>query len=98
MSKVLVAYATKTGCTAGVADKVGETLSGMGHEVDVASVLETPDPSGYDAVIVGSGIRIGSWHGSARQWTAGNADVLKEIARCVLHHVHDHGRRAREGR
>ena len=28
-------------------------------------------------MIVGSGVRAGQWHGSAKRWVEGNADVLK---------------------
>lgn len=74
--KVLVAYATKSGCTAGVAEAVGMTLAGHDMSVDVVPVEDAGDPSVYDAVIVGSGVRAGSWHGAAREWVTANAEVL----------------------
>jgi menaquinone-dependent protoporphyrinogen oxidase len=77
MSKILVAYATKTGCTAGIAEKIGETLAATGATVDVKSVKDRPDPAGYDAVLVGSGARMGKWHGSASKWVQANAPALK---------------------
>jgi menaquinone-dependent protoporphyrinogen oxidase len=79
MSSVLVAYATKTGCTKGVAEKIGETLSTDGFEVDVVSVKDSPVPSGYEAVIVGSGARAGGWHGPAKKWVSKNAGELKSM-------------------
>jgi len=33
--------------------------------------------AGYDAVLVGSGVRAGSWHKNVKQWVAENADALK---------------------
>jgi len=77
MSKVLVVYATKSGCTTGVAERIGATLVGRGVEADVVAASEAGDPAGYDAVIVGSGVRAGTWHESARIWTQGHADALK---------------------
>ena len=77
MSRILVAYATKTGCTQGIAEAIGKTLTSNGFNVDVTSVKDKPSPAGYDGVIVGSGARIGSWHGMAKKWVSANADTLK---------------------
>ena len=38
---------------------------------------EAPDPSAYDAVVVGSGVRVGSWHEPAKEWVTANAEALK---------------------
>ena len=77
MSKVLVVYGTKTGCTAGIAETIGETLRAGGVETDVARAEDKPDPAGYDAVIVGSGVRAGLWHAPVKQWLMGHAAELK---------------------
>ena len=77
MSKVLVVYGTKSGCTAGVAERIGSALATAGVSVDVAPAEEKPDPAGYDGVIVGSGIRVGQWHAATKEWVAENADALK---------------------
>lgn len=77
MSKVLVVYATKTGCTQGIAEKIGSTLSETGAVVDVKSIDDMADAGGYDAYVVGSGVRVGSWHGSAKSWVTANADLLR---------------------
>ncbi|HEY3317124.1 MAG TPA: flavodoxin domain-containing protein [Coriobacteriia bacterium] len=77
MSKVLVAYATGSGCTAGVAEKIGATLASKGIEVDVVPVDSKSEPAGYDAVVAGSGVRAGSWHPRAKKWVARNASALK---------------------
>ncbi len=77
MSKVLVVYGTKSGCTAGVAARIGETLAEEGLTVEVVPAEDRPDPSGYDAVVVGSGIRVAQWHGAAKEWVLDNAAALK---------------------
>lgn len=77
MRSVLVVYGTKSGCTAGVAEKIGETLAQAGARVDVRPVAEKPDAAAYDAVVVGSGVRMGQWHEPVRAWVTANADVLK---------------------
>lgn len=77
MSKVLVVYGTKSGCTAGVAERIGEALTAEGLTVDVAPAEDGPDPAGYDGVVVGSGVRVGQWHSATKEWFAENADALK---------------------
>jgi menaquinone-dependent protoporphyrinogen oxidase len=79
MNKVLVVYATKSGCTTDVAKKVGDTLAEHGASVDVVPAEKAGGVAGYDAVVVGSGVRMGQWHESARNWVAANADALKAL-------------------
>lgn len=75
--KALVVYGTKSGCTTGIAERIGSTLAERGMTVDVRPVEKAGDPGAYDAVIVGSGIRVGSWHAPVKEWVAANADTLK---------------------
>lgn len=75
--KVLVVYGTKSGCTAGVAEQIGRTLAEKGLSVDVASADDAAEADGHDAVVVGSGVRAGTWHQAARTWVADNATALK---------------------
>jgi len=77
MSKVLVTYHSGTGCTAGVADRIGATLAANGMRVDVAPMDSDPDPRPYDAVVAGSGVRAGGWHPRARKWMSRNAAAVK---------------------
>lgn len=78
MSTVLVVYGTKSGCTAGIAERIGVALGELGIAAEVKPAQDKPDPSAYDAVIVGSGVRAGSWHASAKKWLAANAAVLRD--------------------
>lgn len=59
--RILVTYATKAGSTAEIAAKIGEHLSARGFAVDVINVKSKPDPKDYQAVILGSCIRMGGW-------------------------------------
>ena len=78
MSKVLVVYGTGTGCTAGVAERIGKAMAAKGASVEVVPAKSAPDPSGYDAVLVGSGIRAGNWHAPVKEWVVKNAESLKD--------------------
>jgi len=77
MSKALVVYGTGTGCTAEIAERIGATLAASGATVEVVPAKGAPVPAGYDAVLVGSGIRAGSWHQPVKEWVAKNAAALK---------------------
>ncbi len=77
--KALVVYGTKSGCTEGIAKRIAETLAAAGATVDVRPAAEAGSPDGYDVVIVGSGVRVGTWHEAARTWVEANAGALKAM-------------------
>lgn len=77
--RAFVAYGTRSGCTTRIAERIGETLDQVGIQADVAAAKDAGSPAGYDLVIVGSGVRVGNWHASARTWVTEHADSLKEI-------------------
>jgi menaquinone-dependent protoporphyrinogen oxidase len=74
---MLVCYASGTGCTKGVAERIAETLASTGARVDVAPMKSNPDLSAYDAIVAGSGVRAGAWHPVAKKWLTRNAPALK---------------------
>ncbi len=78
MSKVLVVYGSGSGCTSGIAEQIGATLAELGATADVKPASDKPAASGYDAVIVGSGVRAGTWHAPVREWVKTNAAALQE--------------------
>jgi menaquinone-dependent protoporphyrinogen oxidase len=59
--KILVAYASQAGSTAGVAEAVGKTLTEGGFQVDVRPMKEVTDLSPYRAVVAGSAIHGSKW-------------------------------------
>jgi len=77
MNSVLVVYGTKTGCTQDIAEHIGTVFADLGVRADIRSVSDKPEPSAYDAVIVGSGVRAGAWHRAVRGWVAANAEALQ---------------------
>lgn len=58
---VLVAYASKYGATAEIAQKLGEVLRNAGLEVGVFPADQVRDVKPYDAVVLGSAVYAGSW-------------------------------------
>jgi menaquinone-dependent protoporphyrinogen oxidase len=59
--KVLVAAASRHGATQEIAEAIGRALDAEGMHPSVAAVAEAGDPTGYDAVIVGSAVYMGHW-------------------------------------
>lgn len=81
-NKVLVAFASKTGAAEGYASTIAGVLRKHGHEVDIWDLrkMGKPDPSKYDAVVVGSGIRIGRWYGPAKRLLKHKAMAGRPVA------------------
>ena len=61
MPKALVVHASRHGATAGIAERIAETLRTSGVEAVVAKAADLPDPFGFDACVVGAGVYMGSW-------------------------------------
>ena len=78
MSKVLVAYASKSGSTAEVAEFMGEALREAGATVDVKPITAVRDMAGYDVAFVGSAIRVGRWLGDAVKFVEEHKDDLNK--------------------
>src|SRR4030042_1357710 len=57
---ILVAYATRAGSTAEVADAIGKKLAQKGAMVDVKHLKNVQTLNGYQAVVLGSAIRRGA--------------------------------------
>jgi menaquinone-dependent protoporphyrinogen oxidase len=60
MAKVLVVYASRHGGTRGIAERIGDVLRAEGLEADVVAA-DHAEVGNTDAVIVGSGVYMGSW-------------------------------------
>ena len=82
--KVLVAYATRTGSTEGVARAVAETLEGGGFEVDLRPVADVGGLSPYAAVVLGSAIRAGRPLSEAVRFARSNRAELAGLPAAVF--------------
>jgi menaquinone-dependent protoporphyrinogen oxidase len=78
-NKVLIVYASRAGSTGEVAKAVGQTLSEAGASVDVRSVADENDLNNYEAVIVGSAIRMGRWLPEAVDFVKKHHDKLSRV-------------------
>ena len=76
--QVLVAYGTKYGATAGIAEKIGEVLREASLQADVLPADQVGDLAPYSAVVLGSAVYIASWRKEARAFLKANVKALAE--------------------
>ena len=78
--RILVAYASQAGSTAGVAEAIGRELAngGMYPRVDVRPMSEVTELSSYRAVIAGSAIHGSKWLPGAMQFVQQNQAELRQ--------------------
>jgi len=74
--RVLVAYGTKNGATAGIAETIGAALDREGIAVDVQPAGQVRSVDGYDAVVLGGALYAGRWHRDARRFVRRYAGEL----------------------
>ena len=82
--KILITYATKAGSTVEIAAFIGETLSKRGFAVDIKPVSEKPALDGYQAVLMGSAIRMGSWLPEAVDFVRQNQAALNQLPTSIF--------------
>jgi menaquinone-dependent protoporphyrinogen oxidase len=75
---VLVAYASKRGSTAEIAETVAATLrrEGLGVCLERCEDVESLDP--YDAIIIGSAVYMKRWRGDARHFLKKHRKSLRQ--------------------
>ena len=76
--RVLVAYASKYGATAEIAERIGQVISESGLSTDVLSVEKVNDLAHYKAVVLGSAVYMGRWRREAARFLKTNEKVLGE--------------------
>ncbi|OGO19385.1 MAG: hypothetical protein A2Z14_07660 [Chloroflexi bacterium RBG_16_48_8] len=75
---ILVAYASRTGSTIGVAEAIGKTLVESGAQVEVRPMKEVMDLTPYRAVVAGSAIQGKRWLPEAIQFIQSHQAVLAQ--------------------
>lgn len=78
MVRILVAYATRMGSTAEIAQTIGRELAQHGLQVTVSPCAEAGSVGAYDAVFLGTGVYLGRWDPEAVAYLdAQAADLTK---------------------
>ena len=74
--KILVAYASRHGSTAGIAERIAKTLESAGLDVTLRPVTDVGPLDEYGAFVIGSAAYMGGWLGEATTFVRRNRDVL----------------------
>ncbi len=83
--KVLVAYASKAGATAEIAEAIGQELSAHGHDVDITDVAQVHWLDPYDAVVLGSAIYLRRWRPAAARFLRDHVAELRQRQVWLFH-------------
>src|SRR5215208_69066 len=75
--RVLIVHGSKMGATAGIAETMAVAFTDRGITADVRPADAAPAPTGYDGVIVGSGLYAGHWLPEARRYVEHHIDELR---------------------
>ncbi len=91
-TRVLIAYATRAGSTGDIAQAIGEVLRARGCRVDVRTVKSRPRVEDYEAVLIGSAVRSGSWLPEAVGFVVEHQLTLKCLPEALFTvHMHNTG-------
>jgi menaquinone-dependent protoporphyrinogen oxidase len=74
--RTLIAYASRAGSTAEVAEFLGDVLRTAGLDVDVRSVKDAADITSYDSLVLGTAIWAGKPLPEMRRFVADQRDAL----------------------
>jgi menaquinone-dependent protoporphyrinogen oxidase len=76
MKNVLVTYASRSGSTTEIANKIAEVLRSKGENVTVQPVTGVTDLNAYNAVVLGSAVYMGHWMKEAVEFLETHEDAL----------------------
>jgi menaquinone-dependent protoporphyrinogen oxidase len=77
--RLLLVYASATGSTIEIAEKIGKTLAAGGWAVDVHPVQKKPQLTGYQAVLMGSAVQYSDWLPEAIDYAKENQVALSKL-------------------
>jgi menaquinone-dependent protoporphyrinogen oxidase len=77
--RILIAYASRCGPTGDIAETIGQTLCRSQAATEVRLIENVDDPGPYDAVILGSAIRAGTWLHVATGFVKNHQDTLRRM-------------------
>lgn len=79
MKKVLVTYSSKHGATKEIAENISTILHDTGIDNVIEPVGNIPTVEAYRAVIIGSGVYIGSWRKEAKKFLMKHTNQLAKL-------------------
>jgi menaquinone-dependent protoporphyrinogen oxidase len=79
MARILVAYASKTGSTAEIAQAIGKELQAAGQVVDVTEIGAVTSSACYDAVVIGGPMYMGKMMGEVGKFVRRHYNGLKDL-------------------
>ncbi len=77
-TRVLVAYASKLGSTAEIADSIAATLRSAGLDAAATAARDVTDLTAFDAVILGSALYAAHWQRDANRFVSRHRAALQE--------------------
>ena len=78
-ARILVAYATRNGSTAEIAQVIGRELESAGHAVDVTEIKTVSTLTGYAAIVIGGPLYMGSVDGAVGKFMEKNREQLLKL-------------------
>jgi menaquinone-dependent protoporphyrinogen oxidase len=82
--RFLIAYASKCGSTAEIAESMGKVLVTRGCEVDILPVNQVKSMDAYDGIVAGSAVRVGAWLPEAVNFVKDNQTTIQKIPTAIF--------------
>jgi menaquinone-dependent protoporphyrinogen oxidase len=79
MPKVLIAYASKRGSTAEIAEAIADSLRQAGLAVDCKPAEDVGSLDAYGAVVLGSAVYMKRWRGDAKHFLRKHGEELSAL-------------------
>lgn len=77
--RILVAYATRSGSTAEIAEAVGKELTAAGFAADVADMNTITSLSGYSGIVIGAPLYMGNLVGDMKKFIGKHQGALSTL-------------------
>ncbi len=76
--RILIAFGSKRGGTAGLADMIGGEFATAGLPAVVRAARAVRSLDGFDAVVIAGALYVNRWHPDARRFARRHAEALRE--------------------
>ena len=77
--RVLIAYGSKRGGTAGLAEMIGDELEAAGLDTVVKPARDAGNLDGFDSVVIAGALYAKRWHHDARHFARRHAAILQPL-------------------